>query len=142
MARVEKSTTINAPLEKVFNYIAEPTNLLEIWPSLIDVKDVYWIVTGRRARWAYKMAGILFEGTAEDSEYKVNDRIVTETKQGIRSTIAWIFKPDADGTKVTLIVEYSVPIPVLGKLAEIIINKINDHEGGLIMANLKVIMEG
>ncbi|MFC2058222.1 SRPBCC family protein [Chloroflexota bacterium] len=141
MARVEKSITINAPLEKVFDYIAEATNLLEIWPSLIDVKDLHWTINGRWARWAYKMAGMLFEGIAEDIEYKVNDRIVTGTKQGITSTIAWVFKPEAEGTTVTFIVEYSVPIPILGKLAEIIINKINDHEGDLIMANLKVRME-
>jgi len=42
---------------------------------------------------------------------------------------------------VTFEVEYTVPILVLGKLAEAIIVKINDREGELILANLKARME-
>jgi len=38
---------------------------------------------------------------------------------------------------VTLTIEYKVPIPLLGKLAEAIIQKMNEHEGDLIMANLQ-----
>jgi len=34
-----------------------------------------------------------------------------------------------------------VPIPVLGKLAEAIIVKMNEHEGEVILANLKSRME-
>jgi hypothetical protein len=51
------------------------------------------------------------------------------------------FRPEAGGTKVTFEVEYTVPIPVLGKLAEAIIVKMNDREGELILANLKARME-
>ncbi|MFC1974357.1 SRPBCC family protein [Chloroflexota bacterium] len=142
MAKVEKSITINAPLEKVFEYVADPTNLPEIWCSLIDIKDVYWTVNGRRMRWAYKMAGMLFEGTAEDLEHTVNKRIVTNTKGGLNSTIAWTFESENGETKVNFTVAYKVPIPLLGKLAEIIITKINDHQGDLVMDNLKARMEG
>jgi len=52
-----------------------------------------------------------------------------------------MFQPETGGTKVTLEVEYTVSIPVLGKLAEAIIVKMNDHEGELILANLKARME-
>ncbi|MFC1994133.1 SRPBCC family protein [Chloroflexota bacterium] len=142
MARVEKSITINAPLEKVFGYISETTNLPEIWPSLIDIKDMHWTVNGRWFRWAYKMAGMLFEGTAEDSEHTVNKRIMTNTKGGLNSTIAWIFESENGSTKVTFIVDYKIPVPLLGKLADIIVKRINDHEGDLLMANLKVRVEG
>jgi hypothetical protein len=38
-------------------------------------------------------------------------------------------------------VEYNIPIPVLGKLAETIVVKMNDHEGDIIMTNLKSRME-
>ena len=67
--------------------------------------------------------------------------IVSKTKGGVESTQTWMFQPEAGGTKVTLEVEYTVPIPVLGKLAEAIIVKMNDHEGELILANLKARME-
>ncbi len=142
MAKVEKTITINAPVEKVCGYMSEPTNLPEIWPSLVEVKDVQRLPNGGHSnRWVYKMAGMRFEGTSEDIEYVANQRIVSKTKGGVESTQTWMFQPDAGGTKVTFEVEYNMPIPVLGKLAEAIIVKMNDREGDLILANLKTRME-
>jgi len=142
MTKTVKTINIKAPVEKVFDYISEPTNLPEIWPSLVEVKDVQKLPSGgTRNRWVYKMAGILLEGTSEETEYVPNQRIVSKTKGGAESTQTWMFQPEAGGTKVTLEVEYTVPIPVLGKLAEAIIVKMNDHEGELILANLKARME-
>ena len=46
-----------------------------------------------------------------------------------------------DATKVTFGVEYTVPIPLLGKLAEAFIVRMNDREGDLLLANLKARME-
>jgi len=144
MVKTAKSITIKAPVEKVFDYISEPTNLPEIWPSLVEIKDVQKLPSGgTRDRWVYKMAGIRLEGTSEseDAECIPNQRIVSKTKGGVESTMTWMFQPEAGGTKMTLEVEYTVPIPVLGKLAEAIIVKMNEHEGELILANLKARME-
>ena len=144
MVKTVKTITIKAPVEKVFDYISEPTNLPEIWPSLVEIKDVQKLPSGgTRDRWVYKMAGIRLEGTSEseDAECIPNQRFVSKTKGGVESTQTWMFQPEAGGTKVTLEVEYTVPIPVLGKLAEAIIVKMNEHEGELILANLKARME-
>ncbi|MFH1859046.1 MAG: SRPBCC family protein [Patescibacteria group bacterium] len=142
MTKTVKTINIKAPVEKVFDYISEPTNLPEIWPSLVEVKDVQKLPSGgTRNRWVYKMAGILLKGTGEDTEYVPNQRLVSKTKGGVESTQTWMFQPEAGGTKVTFEVEYTVPIPVLGKLAEAIIVKMNEHEGELILANLKARME-
>lgn len=142
MAKVEKSITINATVEKVFNYIDGGTNLPEIWPSLMEVKDVKRLPNGGHSdRYVYKMAGVRLEGTSEDIEYVPNQRIVTKTKGGADSIQTWLFQPEVGGTKVTFIAEYTVPIPVLGKLAESIIIKMNEHEGDTILANLKAMME-
>lgn len=142
MAKVEKTITINAPVEKVFDYIDQPTNLPEIWPSLMEIKDVQTLPNGGHTdRWVYKMAGMRFEGTTEGIEHVTNQRIVSKTKGGVKSTQTWVFQPEAGGTKVTFEVEYNIPIPVLGKLAEAIIVKMNDREGDSILANLKTRME-
>ncbi len=142
MAKQEKTITINAPVEKVFSYIDGGTNLPEIWPSLVEVTDVQRLPNGGHSdRFVYKMAGIRLEGTSEDVEYVPNQRIVTKTTGGAESTQTWLFQPEASGTKVTFKVEYTVPIPVLGKLAEAIIVKMNEREGDLILANLKARME-
>jgi len=142
MAKVQKSVTINAPVEKIFKYISDPTNLPEFWPSLIEVSDVKPLPNGgNRNRWVYKMAGVRFEGTSEDAERVPNQRLVSKTKGGVESTQTWTFKPEDSGTKVTFTVEYTVPIPILGKLAEAIIVRMNEHEADITMANLKTRME-
>ncbi len=142
MAKLKKTVTIKAPVEKVFGYISEPTSLPEIWPSLVEVKDVQRLPNGGHSnRWVYKMAGIRLEGTSEDVEHVTNQRIVSKTRGGAESTQTWIFQPEAGGTKVTFGIEYTVPIPVLGKLAEAVIVKMNEHEGDLVLANLKARME-
>ena len=141
MAKVERSITINAPVDKVFSYI-KPENLPEFWPSLVEVKDVQQLPNGGHSnRWVYKMAGMRFEGTSEDVECVQNQRLVSKTKGGVESTQTWTFQPEAGGTRVTFTVEYTVPIPVLGKLAEAIIVRMNEHEGDIVMANLKARME-
>ena len=142
MKKAVKSISIKSPVEKIFNYISEPTNLPEIWPSLIEIKDVQRLPDGKtKNRWVYKMAGIRLKGTSDGVESVPNQRIVSKTKGGVESTQTWTFQPEGDGTKVTFEVEYTVPIPVLGKLAEAIIVKMNEHEGEVILANLKTRME-
>jgi uncharacterized membrane protein len=142
MAKQTKTITVNAPVEKVFSYVDEATNLPKIWPSLVEVKDVKRLPNGGHSdKWVYKMAGILLKGSSEDIEHIPNQRIVTKTKGGADSTQTWLFQPEAGGTKVTFEVEYTVPIKVVGKLAEAIIVKMNEHEGDTLLANLKSIME-
>jgi uncharacterized membrane protein len=39
MAKLEKSVTINAPVEKVFSYVGDPQNQLEWLPGITEVRD-------------------------------------------------------------------------------------------------------
>ena len=138
MAKVHKEVWIEAPLEKIFDYVSYPSNLPEIWPSLMEIKDVHSLPNGGYgARWVYKMLGLRFEGKAEYTRITQNEFFVIETKGGIKSTIVWTFRSWEGKTRLTFTVDYKVPIPLLGKLAEAIIVKMNDHEGDLIMANLQ-----
>ena len=142
MATVKKSIAISAPVEKVFEYINVPSNLTEIWPSMVEAKDVQRLPNGgNRFRWVYKMAGMSFEGISEDTDVVPNKRIVSKTEGGIESKITWITQPEDGGTNVTFEGEYTVPIPLLGKLAEAFIVKLNEHEAEAILANLKARME-
>ena len=141
MAKLTKSITINAPVEKVFGYVSDSTNLPEIWPSLVEMKDVKHLPDGRTTdHWTYKMAGMHLKGTTT-TEYVENKSVISKTEGGVKSTQIWTFEPEDGGTKATFEVEYTVPIPVLGRLAEVIVVKMNEHEGDTIMANLKSRME-
>jgi uncharacterized membrane protein len=108
----------------------------------MEIKDVQRLPDGNiNNRWVYKMAGMRFEGTSEGVEHVTNQRIVSKTKGGVESTQTWMFQSEGDETKVTLEIEYTIPIPLLGKLAEAIIVKMNEHEGEVLLSNLKARME-
>lgn len=142
MAKVKKSIVISAPAEKVFEYINVPTNLTEIWPSMVEAKDVQRLPNGGNSfRWVYKMAGMSFEGTSVDTDVVPNERIVSKTKGGIESVVTWAIQPENGDSKVIFEAEYTVPIPLLGKLAEAFIVKLNENEAETILANLKSRME-
>lgn len=138
MAEIKRSISINAPVEKVFAHIEDPVNFPEVWPSMVEVKDVEELPTGgRKFNWVYKMLGIHLEGTSETTEYVANQRIVTKGTGGVASTFVWEFLPEGEGTKLNVSIEYIVPVPVLGKLAEGLIVKLNEREADTLMANLK-----
>jgi uncharacterized membrane protein len=142
MAKFAKTVTINAPVEKVFGYSEKPTNLPEIWPSLVEVKDVKPLANGGHSfQYVYKMAGLRLQGTSEDTEYIPNQRVVSKSKGGVQATQIFTYQPEAGGTKLTWEIEYTVPVPLLGKLAEVVIVKMNEREAELVLANLKARME-
>jgi carbon monoxide dehydrogenase subunit G len=138
MAEIKRSISINASVEEVFAHIDDPVNFPEVWPSMVEVKDVEELPTGgRKFNWVYKMAGVHLEGTSETTEYVVNQRIATKSTGAVESAFLWEFLPEGEGTKLNVSIEYTVPVPVLGKLAEGLIVKMNEREADTLVANLK-----
>jgi carbon monoxide dehydrogenase subunit G len=87
------------------------------------------------------MAGMRFEGTSKNTEIVPNQRIVSINEGGIDAEIIWEFQPEGEATKVTMQGDYTVPIPLIGKLAEVFIVKQNENEAETLLANLKARME-
>ena len=141
MAKVEKVITINAPVEKVFAYIDDPMNELEWFPGVMEIRDVTGKGVGARSRFVYKMIGIRLEGESTVTEHIPNERIVTQSKGGIISTWTWTFKPENGRTRLTVVVDYTIPIPVLGKVAEAVVLKWTSREADMATANIKARME-
>jgi uncharacterized membrane protein len=142
MVKIERSVFINAPVEKVFEYHTNPMNNPEYWPSFVEAKDIEDAPSGgKNFSWVYKMAGIRLEGNSEALEYVHNERYVTKSKGGIESKFVYQYEPEGEGTRVSMEVEYVVPIPVIGKLAESFILKTNEREADTVLSNLKDRME-
>ena len=144
MPKIERSITINAPVKKIFDYIADPKLQVEWLPGMIEVKDIKSTkeVVGSTYKFSYKVAGMRFEGEDIVEEYIPNKKMVTRSKGGIESSWTWNFEPYNDKTKVEVIVEYKIPIPVLGKIAEALVLKQNEREADHALANIKDKMEG
>jgi hypothetical protein len=66
---------------------------------------------------------------------------VEKEKNGVQATFTWTFEPANGGTKMTTKAEYTVPVPVLGKVAERFIIKANEREAQLIAENIKARIE-
>ena len=138
MAKFTRDVLIHTPVDKVFKYHSDPTNQPEYWPSMLEVKNVKEQPGGRREyKWVYKMAGIRLQGSTETTEFVENERIVTKSTGGIESTFTYQYKPEGEGTRLSVDMEYKVPVPVLGKLAEALIIKLNEREADSTLANLK-----
>lgn len=143
MIKIEKQVVINAFLEKVFDYVYNPVNLPQIWDSLVEVKSVKLMPDGGYSGdWLFKMGGIFLEGSGKYIDIVPRQWFAIETRGAVDSKILWTFWPQDGQTRVTLTINYSVPIPVLGRLAEMIIIKMNENQADLILTNLKLIMEG
>ncbi|NIM96223.1 MAG: hypothetical protein GTO18_21200 [Anaerolineales bacterium] len=142
MAKVTRSIVIDAPVEKVFEYHTDPTNNPEYWPSFQAVMDIEENPAGgKNFGWTYKMVGIKLEGTTKTVEYIPNERWVTKTEGGVESTFTYTYEPEGDGTKLSMEVDYSIPVPVVGKLAESVVIKTNEREADTVLGNLKDILE-
>lgn len=137
MAKVERSFKINAPVEKVFSYVTDPRNELEYIPSITDIRDITGQGVGQRFGWTYKMMGIPLKGEDEVTEYVPNQRYVQKSTGGIVSTWTWTFQPEAGGTRLSLVVEYTIPVPVLGKVGERLALRQTEREADLAVATLK-----
>lgn len=142
MAKVQKHILIHTPTEKVFAFMDDPRNLPEIWPSMVEVKNpVLNSIGGYDFEWVYKMGGLHFNGASKTTEHILNKRIVTESKKGIESRFVWDYTSEGKNTRLFVEIEYKIPIPLIGKLAEAVIVKQNEHEGEIMLKNLKDRME-
>ncbi|HET7502526.1 MAG TPA: SRPBCC family protein [Kofleriaceae bacterium] len=135
MASIRRSISVRAPVGRVFDYVADPSHLPEIWPSLVAVRNVHDHPTGKSFDWDYKLMGMKFQGHSDPVELVPNERLVSRSKNGIPNTFRWMYADRDDHTEVTLEVEYQVP--VLGRLAEGLVGRVNEREAETLLKNLK-----
>ena len=136
------SIRIDAPREAVSAYIDDPRNMPEWLPSLVEVREVQGAGLGQRFAWTYKMGGLHFDGKSTVIDYVPGERSVHESNGGITSTWTTTLQPRSDGTELTIEVEYTVPVPVLGKLAEKLAVRRDARELEEALENIKLSVEG
>jgi uncharacterized protein YndB with AHSA1/START domain len=141
MPKLNNSININAPVEKVFAYVTDPLTNLEWLVGATEVTDVTGSGVGQHYDWKYNMLGVPLRGQTTVREHVPNERWVTDGKGGVTSTWTFTFVPHEGGTKLDLELDYTIPVPVLGKLAEKLVLKRNQREADLSMANIKERLE-
>ena len=143
MKTIVRNIQVGAPLEVVFDFLADPHNLSKIWPSIVDVKSVKKSKhnQGFNFSWEYKIADLHFEGKCESIEYVPNERIAIKSNKGLDSTITWKLAPASQGTQVTLQFDYQIPSTVLKQLGEESATQELERELDEVIQNLKKNLE-
>ena len=141
MTTITKSIDISAPVENVFAYLSDPRNLPEWFVGVSEVTDVRGSGVGQHNRWTYTMIGIPFHGESKLTEHVPNQRLIFEQTGGMTSIITFTFAPLESGTKLGFDVDYTIPVPVLGKLAEKVVFQRNQREAQMSMENIKERLE-
>jgi len=118
MVSVRKSVVISAPPDRVFDYVTEPSTMAEWLTKMVEVRDVVGTGEGQQYEWTYKYAGLLLRGQSVVVQHVPNRLAVSQSIGMIGSTWTFRVEPHEEGSTLTIEVEYSVPIPVLGKIAE------------------------
>ena len=141
MARIKKSITIDAPVEKVFEYLSIPENMMEWWPNVIAIRDVAGSGEGQSWSFDYKMIGLRFTSKARVTASSVNADRFVESKGGISAKWRWYFRSVGTRTHLRWVMDYTIPVPVLGKVGEALILRRNERVARFAMVNIKERME-
>lgn len=118
----KKSVHVDAPVEKVFDYVKDLAHFYAAMPAGKHEKNVLGSVkvapegVGTTAEWTAREFGIKVSGVLTREEYVVNERIVDRSSTG--PIWAWSFEPDGAGTTLTLTYEYSTRIPLVDKVVD------------------------
>jgi Polyketide cyclase / dehydrase and lipid transport. len=144
MPIVENEVIINAPVQEIYDYVSKPNNLLQIWPSLLEVTHQTLLPNGGYSyRWKYKMSGIRLSGIGESIEVEPNVLLKTRNIGDFDSTATFKFQSSNIRTRVNLAFDYNLPMLMLvsNQLSENIILRMNAKEAGLLLDNLRIIFE-
>ena len=143
MHKIQTTIDIKASVQRVYDFILAPRHLPGVWHSLLEVSHV---VTRPGPVYdydfVYKMAGVHMKGHTTTEEAQPGRLLRTRSEGAILSTFRWTFQGlDGAGTRLTCDVEYAIPTPVIGKIAEAISVKLNRREAETTLANIKDVME-
>jgi len=143
MKKITRTVEIKAPVQRVYDFLTQPENLPSIWPNMVSVSNVTVAANGSHDfDWIYKMAGLHFKGHAETLEAVPGKLVRMRNQRGIPSTFVWTYEGlNGSGTRLTVAVEYEIPTPIIGKIAEALLVKLNERDCENLLANLKDAME-
>jgi carbon monoxide dehydrogenase subunit G len=133
---------IDAPVERVFEFMDEPANQAAVTPSLAVADRIERLDNGgNRARYVYRMVGVRFEGEVRASRYEPPERIVYDLVGDLTGTITWTFAAEDGGTRLTYAAGYDVPGPFPEWLLAPVIRWYNAREVRQLLATVRERLE-
>ncbi len=146
MPRVEKSITINVPVDVAYAMIADMPERMPEWWSQFEAQERVSpppTSVGSISRYVYNMLGVKISGEHQVQAFARDEHLRVKTISGIDSTFDFSFEPLGDEeTKLTIAVEYSLPGSIIGQIVnKAIVEGENAKNLDKALANLKALLE-
>jgi uncharacterized protein YndB with AHSA1/START domain len=121
MPAVTATTTIDAPVESVFEFVADPWQRRRLLPDNFENFRVVSDTTrgpGTRTSFTIATRDGEHESVVEVSDWQPPRGLTEQTRGGEGYTMRWTFEPEADGTRVTVVTEYPSAGSILHRLVD------------------------
>ena len=141
MVSYRNSIVVNAPKERVFEYVNEPRTLPDWMIGIEDIYNVRGSGEGQQYDWTFKMLGLSLRGQSIVVDYVQNVRASHQGIGMIDGVWTHLCEDTAEATRLIVDVEYELPFFVLGRLAESATVRRNDRDIKKSLKRLKEIVE-
>jgi len=143
VSKVAQSVEVKCAPDSLMEYIVDVTNHPAFIGPLKSVTNVKGDVRrpGTSWDWVYNIAGVELSGKAETVRFVPAKEFVYKTTTGAISTFTYRADGAGSKTKLSLNVEYEVPINALGKMKASMFEKLNEQESKRVVENLKALLE-
>jgi hypothetical protein len=123
MTKMSSTVEIRASLEDVWAYASDWRRWEEWWEGVSDFRPTTELCRGNGTRYRYRawIAGVKLTLETEISEFVEKVGWRGSVTKGPPHRTQWIFEGDGPRTRLTYILEYSLPVPLLGGLLDSVI---------------------
>jgi uncharacterized membrane protein len=148
MGTIERSIEIDRPLDEVWAVLEDVRRLPDFSPSTTEVRDAPERLTsaGQTFVQVVRQLGRRFESEWSVLELHPGERLVIEGSvgYGVRYRLTETLEElGPDRCRFGLTVDYRLPFGPLGKVASRLgVERLADHEAGLVLRGLKDLVEG
>jgi carbon monoxide dehydrogenase subunit G len=144
MTVIDHSIVINAPIERVFELLDEPSRLPDYVPGVRRIDEIRRSDQriGDSFRAHYAVLGLELPIAFTTIEYAKPRTIVLQMDGALIGTYALTLKPEGRSTGVNLRVQYHMKGGILGQAMDsLVVERLNEKNAEHFLENLKIISE-
>ncbi len=144
MTKIEKVIVIKASVEDVFNFTSNWENSRKFQEGLHNWMPTTEKTGGKGARFSYWAKPL---GTKYEIETEITDEVENKSRtyasiKGPKTRGQWFFEAMDGGTRITYIVEYQLPIPIVGGILDrLFVKPKREAYTEKVLQNLKALFE-
>lgn len=137
MPNVQRSTVVNAPAEKVYALLTDPSRYAEFGAGLKQIEQ-----EGNGFKATYSAMGQQFPITFQIVDSAAPNRLRADFSGGLNGSWNWALSPDGNGTRIDLDLDYQVPESLQNQITySLMLQRANEKNSERTLESLKSIAE-